>query len=78
VVGQDTTTLRELARIMRAMLKENGPPPGADFAGGAFTDLEVLVPVRDHKARHNAVMLPFEAVVKAIDQIEAGRAQKTA
>jgi hypothetical protein len=29
--------------------------------------------VREHKARHNAVLLPFEAVVKAIDQIEAGR-----
>lgn len=73
VVGQDATTLRELERIMRAMLKEGGPPPGPDFANGAFRDLEVLVPVRGHKARHNAVMLPFEAVVKAIDQIEARR-----
>lgn len=68
IVGQDTTTLRRLAETMRAMLKDNGPPPGE-----AFSDLEVLVPVREHKARHNAVMLPFEAVVKAIDQIEAGR-----
>ncbi len=73
VVGQDAATLRELNGIMRAMLKENGPPPGPDFAGGAFRDLEVLVPVREHKARHNAVLLPFEAVVKAIDQIEAAR-----
>lgn len=78
VIGQDAATLRELARIMRAMLKENGPPPGPDFAQGAFIDLEVLTPVREHKARHNAVMLPFEAVVKAIDQIEAAQAQKTA
>ncbi|HEX6957816.1 MAG TPA: iron-sulfur cluster assembly scaffold protein [Ferrovibrio sp.] len=73
VVGQDAATLRELERIMRAMLKAGGPPPGPDFAAGAFRDLEVLVPVREHKARHNAVMLPFEAVVKAIDQIEARR-----
>lgn len=71
VVGQDVATLRQLAAIMRAMLKENGPPPGADFAGGAFADLQVLTPVREHKARHNAVMLPFEATVKAIEQIEA-------
>lgn len=75
VVGQDAATLRELNGIMRAMLKENGPPPGPDFAGGVFQDLEVLVPVRDHKARHNAVLLPFEAVVKALDQIEAARAK---
>lgn len=31
VVGQDVATLRQLAAIMRAMLKENGPPPGADL-----------------------------------------------
>lgn len=73
IVGQDAATLRQLVGLMRSMLKENGPPPGADFAGGAFSDLEVLVPVREHKARHNAVLLPFEAAVKAIDQIEAAR-----
>lgn len=78
VVGQDAADLRELVGIMRRMLKEDGPPPGADFAGGAFTDLEVLIPVREHKARHNAVLLPFEAVVKAIDQIEAGRQSASA
>lgn len=73
IVGQDAATLRQLVGVMRSMLKENGPPPGADFANGAFADLEVLVPVREHKARHNAVLLPFEAAVKAIDQIEAER-----
>lgn len=73
IVGQNTATLRQLVGVMRSMLKDSGPPPGADFANGAFADLEVLVPVRDHKARHNAVLLPFEAAVKAIDQIEAAR-----
>jgi NifU-like protein involved in Fe-S cluster formation len=74
IVGQDVATLRQLVGVMRSMLKENGPPPGPDFAGGAFSDLVVLVPVREHKARHNAVLLPFEAAVKAIDQIEAQKA----
>ncbi|WP_428246177.1 iron-sulfur cluster assembly scaffold protein [Ferrovibrio sp.] len=73
VVGQDAATLRQLLARMRAMLKEGGPAPDAEFAGGEFADLEVLTPVRDHKARHNAVLLPFEATVKAIDQIEARR-----
>lgn len=72
VVGQDTATLRTLLARMRAMLKDGGPPPGPELAGGAFSDLEVLTPVRDHKARHNAVLLPFEATVKALDQLEAG------
>lgn len=73
IVGQQPADLRALADMMRSMLKDNGPAPGSDFAGGVFADLEVLVPVRDHKARHNAVLLPFEAVVKALDQIEAAK-----
>lgn len=68
VVGQDSAALRSLLARMRAMLKEGGPAPDGEFA-----DLEVLTPVRDHKARHNAVLLPFEATVKALDQIEAAR-----
>lgn len=71
VLGQDADTLRQLLARMRAMLKDGAPPPGEDFAGGAFRDLEVLTPVREHKARHNAVLLPFEATVKALDQISA-------
>ncbi len=41
-------------------LKEAGPPPGPPFNG-----LAVLAPVRDWPARHGAVMLPFEAALKA-------------
>jgi NifU-like protein involved in Fe-S cluster formation len=50
------------------MLKENGPPPT-----GRFADVAVLEPVRDFKARHASTLLTFDAVVSAIDQIEAKR-----
>ena len=33
----------------------------------------VLEPVRDYKARHASTLLTFDAVVSAIDQIEANR-----
>ena len=55
------------------MLKENGPPPT-----GKWADIAVLEPVRDYKARHASTMLTFDAVVQAVDQIEAKRAQKQA
>jgi NifU-like protein involved in Fe-S cluster formation len=48
------------------MLKENGAPP----AEGKWRDLAVLEPVREYKARHASTMLTFDAVVKALDEIE--------
>ena len=66
VIGADADSLREVRETMRKMLKENGPPPG-----GRFEDLKFLEPVRDYKARHASTMLTFDAVVDAIEQIEA-------
>ncbi len=68
VVGSTATELRRVCAQARAILKENGEPPQ-----GKWSDLAVLVPVRDFKARHASTMLAFEAVVDAIDQIEARR-----
>lgn len=67
VVGARPDDLRLVREAMRRMLKENGPPPGGDWA-----DLAVLEPVRDFKARHASTMLTFDAVVHALDQIETG------
>ena len=70
VVGQTADQLRQLESAMRAMLKEHAPPPS-----GIWHELEVLQPVADYRARHGSVMLPFEAVVRAIDEIEERRKQ---
>ena len=69
VIGATGPELRALRDQVRAMLKENGPPPE-----GRFADLKFLEPVRDYKARHASTMLTFDAVVDAIGQIEAKRA----
>ena len=68
VVGAKADELREVRENMRKMLKENGAPPA-----GKWADLAVLEPVREYKARHASTMLTFDAVVTAIDQIEAKR-----
>jgi NifU-like protein involved in Fe-S cluster formation len=66
IVGSTTAELREIGAVMRRMLKENGPPPT-----GRWADLAVLEPVRDYKARHASTLLVFDAVERALDEIEA-------
>jgi NifU-like protein involved in Fe-S cluster formation len=70
VVGSSPGELRELRETVRKMLKENGPPPS-----GKWADIAFLEPVRDYKARHASTMLTFDAVVKAVDEIETKRTQ---
>ena len=69
VVGAKADELRDLRENVRRMLKENGAPP----AEGKWSDIAVLEPVRDYKARHASTLLTFDAVVDAINQIEAKR-----
>jgi NifU-like protein involved in Fe-S cluster formation len=74
VVGSEAGELRELRESVRRMLKENGSPP----ASAKWADIAVLEPVRDYKARHASTLLTFDAVVNAIDQIEAKRRETQA
>ncbi|WP_299481361.1 iron-sulfur cluster assembly scaffold protein [uncultured Roseibium sp.] len=66
VVGASAEELRDVQKSMRAMLKEGGDPPS-----GRFDDLKFLEPVREYKARHASTMLTFDAVVDALDQVDA-------
>ena len=73
IIGSSAEELRQVGAEMRRMLKEGGPPPG-----GRWADLAVLEPVREVKARHASTLLVFDAVEKALNEIEAGRASATA
>jgi NifU-like protein involved in Fe-S cluster formation len=68
VVGATAEELRGVREAMRRMLKEGGDAPS-----GKWEDLRVLEPVRDFKARHASTLLTFDAVVEALDVIEARR-----
>ena len=74
VIGAKASELKGLRETVRKMLKENGAPP----AEGKWADIAVLEPVRDYKARHASTLLTFDAVVDAINQIEAKRRQAVA
>jgi NifU-like protein involved in Fe-S cluster formation len=68
IIGSTAAELREIREVARRLLKENGAPPD-----GKWADLRVLEPVREYKARHASTLLTFDAVVDAINQIEAKR-----
>ena len=74
VIGARAEELRRLRETVQRMLKENGAPP----ADERWADVRVLEPVRDYKARHASTLLTFDAVVSAIDQIEAKRREAVA
>ncbi len=65
IVGSTADELRLVRTQMQAMLKADGPPPT-----GRFEDLKYLEPVKDFPQRHASVMLVFEAICDALDQIE--------
>jgi len=66
VVGATASELIELRNEMHRMLKEGGPAPT-----GKWAELEVLLPVRDFKARHASTLLTFDAVKDAVEQVRA-------
>lgn len=72
IVGSTAAELRGVAGQMRAMLKENGPPPA-----GRWSDLAVLEPVRHYRARQASTLLAFEAVEKALDRLDTGTVLQT-
>jgi NifU-like protein involved in Fe-S cluster formation len=66
IVGTTVAEFRDVRLQMTAMLKADGAPPT-----GKWSDLRYLEPVREYKPRHTSTLLVFEAVVDALDKIEA-------
>ncbi len=69
VVGTPVDEFRALRQQMTAMLKADGAPPT-----GRWSDLAYLEPVRDYAPRHTSTLLVFDAIVEALDKIEAEQA----
>ena len=67
--GSAAGDLLQVAEVLKHMLTENGDPPT-----GPWHDLDAFIPVRDHKSRHDCVLLPIEAALQALQKIEKGAA----
>ena len=68
VLGSTPQELRDVREAVSRILKADGEPPQ-----GKWEDLKVLEPLRDYKARHASILLTFDAVIDALNQIEARR-----
>ncbi|MBL4646120.1 MAG: iron-sulfur cluster assembly scaffold protein [Rhizobiales bacterium] len=73
IIGASLDEMRALKTTMYAMLKKGGPAPE-----GRFADLSYLMPVRDYGARHASTLLVFDAIVDALDQIDAKKKAEAA
>ncbi len=63
-VGATIDEIREAARQMRAMLREDGPVPA-----GKWSDLGQLQGVKHFKARHASTLLAFDAIEAAFRSV---------
>jgi NifU-like protein involved in Fe-S cluster formation len=69
-IGAQVDEIIAARDALRAMLKEDGPPPE-----GRFWELRHLQAVADYPPRHASTLLAFEAAVAAIDEALTARAQ---
>lgn len=60
ILGQTRADVARAGRELEAML--NGETV---FPSGPWAQLAILAPVKDYKARHDSILLPFEAIEKA-------------
>lgn len=68
VIGATGGELRAMREAVRAMLKEGRDPPE-----DGWPELKLLAPARDFRSRHGSILLPFDAVVEALDTIEGAQ-----
>jgi NifU-like protein involved in Fe-S cluster formation len=63
IIGKTRAEIAAAGQALEDMLDGKEARPAEDWA-----PLEILSPVRDYPARHNSILLPFEAVDKAFSQ----------
>lgn len=60
IIGKSRGEIAAAGAALEEMLEGKPVFPAGDWAA-----LRILEPVKDYKARHNSILLPFEAVEKA-------------
>jgi NifU-like protein involved in Fe-S cluster formation len=63
--GETPTALRAVARDLSHAIAR-----APEAAGESWPELAAFAPVHAHKSRHECVLLPFEALIRALDQVE--------
>lgn len=69
-IGQTLSAFLPVKDAMDTMLKKGGPVPDKDWPEGDWSALEIFEPAIEHKSRHGSIMLPFEAIVEALETLQ--------
>ena len=72
IIGIDVDQIITAREELINMLTKDGSSPGEPFE-----ELEVLQPARDFKNRHSSILLTFDAIADAINEINMIEAEKT-
>lgn len=64
--GSDSAEIDVVRRAVAAMLDGRGEPPS-----GKWQDLALFAPVAEHRHRRHCVLLPFEALQRALDAVNS-------
>jgi NifU-like protein involved in Fe-S cluster formation len=67
-IGKDAAEIKQVRDTLEKMLKEEGAPPD-----GAWAALKALQPAKAATSRHGAILLPFDAVLKALDEAQKAK-----
>lgn len=65
IIGRSRLEVEAARDALLAMLKDNGPPPGAPWQG-----YDVLEPAREYRNRHASIMLSLDATASAMAEAE--------
>ncbi|WP_282610340.1 iron-sulfur cluster assembly scaffold protein [Pelagibius sp. Alg239-R121] len=63
-IGQNAEQVAAAAQSIREMLKSGGSAPDGDWS-----EMANFQPVADYRSRHGCVLLPFDALKKALSEI---------
>jgi nitrogen fixation NifU-like protein len=64
--GETPAALRTVARDLGEAIVH-----APEATGRSWPELAAFAPVHAHKSRHECVLLPFEALTRALDQVES-------
>lgn len=66
VIGAGLSDIRAAHQALQALLDGDAAKAEKLLPDDRWRELLVLAPLKDHRVRHNAMQLPFEAVEKAL------------
>ncbi|MDG1727315.1 MAG: iron-sulfur cluster assembly scaffold protein [Emcibacteraceae bacterium] len=68
--GLNKKKLNELIELINSSLENENGPAENNWPSAIWQDLDVFNVVREHKSRKTCVTLPFEALLKAFDEMD--------